>query len=328
MNYAHIIAEAVAQPWAILPEKLAVISHFLSVKAAGGEISAEEIAAMKAAVQQRANPRAAGAVAVLPMVGTIFPRANMMTDMSGGVSLDRWMGMFRSAVADAGIKAIVIDCDSPGGYTAGVEEAATEIRAARDTKPIVAVSNAMMASAAYYLASGAGEIVASPSSLTGSIGCYMMHVDQSGMNEQMGVKPTYISAGKYKVEGNADAPLSEDAKAMMQDIVDQRYADFVGAVAKGRGVSPDAVRNGFGQGRVLTARDALKAGMVDRIGTLGETIQRYAGGGQVSGMRAEDLQPEVLAAAESQSEPETTEPVAAPLRAAAQRELALERFRQ
>jgi ClpP class serine protease len=137
-----------------------------------------------------------------------------------------------------------------------------------------------MASAAYWLGSAASEVVAAPESDTGSIGVWTAHVDASKMLEEIGWKVTLISAGKYKVEGNPYEPLAAEAREFIQSQVDEYYGMFIKAVARNRGDSQTAVREGYGQGRVLTAREAVKAKLVDRIGTLdqvvGELQAKYA----------------------------------------------------
>jgi hypothetical protein len=131
-----------------------------------------------------------------------------------------------------------------------------------------------MASAAYYLGSQANEVVGTPSGMIGSVGVLMMHVDHSAANEMEGISPTIISAGKYKAEASPDFPLSDEARAYLQSQVDQYYGMFVNAVADGRGVSSDTVRTDYGEGRCLTATDALKVGMIDRVESLDATVQR------------------------------------------------------
>jgi signal peptide peptidase SppA len=171
----------------------------------------------------------------------------------------------------------VIDVDSPGGTVSGVDELATEIYNARKqgTKKITAVSDCLCASAAYWIASQANEVVVSPTSLTGSIGVYQLHEDDSEMLSQVGVKVTLISAGPYKTEGNNYEPLGEEARVAMQGMVDDFYGMFTKAVARGRGVAVKAVSGGFGQGRVLTAQDAVKQGLADRIATLDEVLAKF-----------------------------------------------------
>jgi capsid assembly protease len=155
-----------------------------------------------------------------------------------------------------------------------------------------------MASAAYWLAASASEIVALPSAQVGSIGVFSMHEDVSKALDEKGVKVTLISAGKFKTEGNPFEPLSDDAKAAVQGTVDFYYGQFTSDVANGRGVAVDSVRAGFGEGRVVTAKDALKLGMIDRVGTLDDVVGDLLRGKAPQGQRAS-----VLADAQAIPEP-------------------------
>ena len=101
-------------------------------------------------------------------------------------------------------------------------------------------------------------------------------VRASAAAEKAGVRRTFISAGKFKVEGHPFAPLSDEARAYFQERVDAAYRDFVKDVATGRRVSQETVRESFGQGRMVRAADAVKLGMADRVGTLQETFDRLA----------------------------------------------------
>ncbi len=88
-------------------------------------------------------------------------------------------------------------------------------------------------------------------------------------------RKTFISAGKYKVEGNSASPLGDEAREYIQSLVNQSYARFVGSVADGRGVSKSKVEDNYGQGRVFGSADLVDRGMADRIGTLSETLERF-----------------------------------------------------
>lgn len=275
MKYAHILSAFAAEPWAMQLEKLEAITAFLKFKADGGMVAPEEVAKI---TNKRANEvaRAEGAVAVIPVMGVLAQRMDMVTEMSGGTSYSGLTNALRSAVDNEDIKAIVLDIDSPGGAVAGAQEMASEILALRGSeKPIIAQVNALAASAAYWIASAADEVVSTPSGRAGSIGVYTTHEDMSAFFEKEGVKTTYISAGRYKVEGNENGPLSDEARAYVQKLVDESYANFVGSVAKGRNVSKSMVLDRFGQGRVFGAEEALDRGMIDRIATLDETLARY-----------------------------------------------------
>lgn len=277
-KYQHVVRAVLERPWAILPSTLALIVDIVRFRAAGGVLSDDEIQARVGAAQNgpRSGGRQSGTVAVIPVYGPISQRQNMMSASSGGTSIEGLTADFRSAMADPQVDGIVLEVDSPGGTVDLVDELAAEIRAARGTKPIVAVANVMAASAAYWIASACDEIVVTPSGYVGSIGVFTAHEDLSAQAEMDGVKVTLIAAGKYKTEANPWEPLSPDAQANLQDQVDQVYATFVSAVAKGRGAPIDTVRTAYGQGRVLLAKDALAAGMVDRIDTLDNTIRRVA----------------------------------------------------
>lgn len=299
MKYAHIARYMASTAWAILPSKMEEMLAVLAFRAAGHEFNAEEIQARIGDVEA---PKASkqGAVALIPLRGVIAHRMGSMEDSSGGMSAERFAAMIRSAAADPNVSSILIDVDSPGGTVSGLVEAADAVFEAREQKRIVAIANSKMASAAYWLASQAHEIVAIPSAFDraiGSIGVFTVHQDLSAALEKEGVKVTLIKAGQHKAEGNPFEPLSDEMKAEIQASVDATYAAFVKAVARGRGVSPADVRKGYGEGRALSAVDAKAAGLIDRIATMDETIGRMVGRkATVVGMRAEDEQPAMAAA--------------------------------
>ncbi|RAI44713.1 S49 family peptidase [Rhodoplanes roseus] len=275
MRYAHIVAAVTEERWALRESKLQEILAFLQDQAAGAKLSAEEIEARITKVQEQAIARRDGAVAVLPLRGVIASRMNLMSDISGGTSAEGFGRMFQAALRDEGVKAIVLDVDSPGGAVSGADELSTMIHAARGPKPIVAQVDATAASAAYWIASAADEMVVTPTGSVGSIGVFGVHDDVSAAMERMGVRKTLISAGRYKTDGNPYQPLGDDARSRIQARVDAAYGMFVKAVARNRGVSQAAVREGFGQGDMVLAEPAVAEGMADRIGTMEDTLRRF-----------------------------------------------------
>lgn len=308
MSIPHVLAHVLEQPWALRPATLAMMRAILVRKHLGHRLSPEEIAAAIEPRSSRADVRLfdietgefctagpdqayysettgrpvqqskGGVVAVLGVMGVISQRASQVDDISGpgGTSIERLTQRFRSALNDNGVKAIVFDVDSPGGGVYGVQELADEIRAARGQKPMVAVANSLAASAAYWLASAADELVVAPSGEVGSIGVFSAHEDLSGLLEAEGVKVTLVSAGKFKTEGNPFEALGEEARGAIQSRVDDYYNAFVKAVSKGRGVPVESVRKGMGQGRVVGAKQAMAEKMADREGTLDDTVRRLA----------------------------------------------------
>ncbi len=237
---------------------------------AGDKVSAEDREKLVASRGQETV--LAGGIAVIPLRGMITPHGSLFSILFGGGSggLQGFRQSLRQALNDSDITSIVIDVDSPGGLVDLVPETAAEIRDA--DKPIVAVSNVEAASAAYWLASQADELVVTPSGQVGSIGVFMVHDDWSGYNERIGIVPTYISAGRFKTEANPDEPLSEEARQALQAEVDHYYDMFVSDVAAGRGVSDADVRGGFGEGRMVNAAQAVADGMADRVASFEEVI--------------------------------------------------------
>lgn len=295
----RILRAVEGEVWACQPEKLAQIAEILAAKAESGLIpEAAEIAAVDA--RQRQQVQSSGAIAVIPLFGTISRRMGMLGAMSGGASIETFQESFRQAMADTQIDSILIRVHSPGGSVYGVEEAARMVMAARDTKRVVTVADQLMASAAYYIGSAAGEVVVTPSGEPGSIGVYTIHFDWSQALDDEGVKPTIIKAGDNKAEGNPYGPLSKEAREHQQSIVDAYYKQFVTSVAKGRRISTKEVEERFGQGRTFDSARALERGMVDRVATFEETVDDLRTGRGRPGHRASVAVPAGIAATEAE----------------------------
>ena len=237
-------------------------------------------------------PRVKGGVAVIPIEGPLTPKGGYYSTSTQSIGR-----VIDAALASDRIGGIVLDVDSPGGTVSGTKELADKIYSARGVKPIVAVASPWMASAAYWVGSAAEQVIVSPSGEVGSVGVLMLHVDYSQAMEQDGVKATFITAGKYKVEANSYEPLSEEAKTQLQAEVDETYVDFTGDLARNFGISRSAVVEKFGEGRLMSAKSAEAAGMVHGIDTLENVISRMAGSGSTGSKRADADQSRILAAA-------------------------------
>lgn len=272
--------------WAMDPDRLAALLEFARTAARWPDPGADFAARIEAATSARATRRG-GAVARIPITGPIEPKATLWSLFFGGTGLDLLQAEFDAAMADAEVKAIVFDVDSPGGSVYGVPEMARHIRAARGTKPLVAVANAEAASAAYYLASQADEVWVTPSGQVGSIGVVYVHTDMTGLAEKQGVSFRIFRSEERKADVNPFEPLSDEAAADIQTKVGSYHQMFVRDVARGRGVSTDTVRSNYGQGRMLLAADAQKAGLVDQVGTIEEAVARAASGRVVARQAAE-----------------------------------------
>lgn len=224
---------------------------------------------------ERALARQQGVVAVVPVVGVVATRLSWIEELFGISSANphRIAAAVALAIADPDVKAVVLAVDSPGGQTTGVPECAEAIFAMRGKKPILAQVIGMCASAGYWIASAADDISVTPSGMVGSVGAYMYHEDWSEAYAKAGIKPTYIKRGAFKAEFNAEFPLTDEAKAHVQELVDDAYDLFTKFVAKARGVGLDVVQGEkFGEGRVFMAQRAVERGLADRVRTLGDTF--------------------------------------------------------
>ena len=282
MNHQLLVAEYLATPWALMPERLSAVTAVIARWSGDARASDEVMHSVAAdrnardARRQSSVSNSGGGIAVLPLYGIVTQRGNMVDDVSGPgtASTQQFSNILRAALQDETVSQILIDIDSPGGSVYGVAELADEIVSARAQKPVVAIANSLAASAAYWIGCSASEFYVTPGGEVGSIGVWQAHQDYSKAMDEAGVKTTLISAGKFKVEGNPYAPLDEEAQGFMQSRVDDYYAAFTQAVAKGRGVPISQVRDGMGQGRVLGADAALAISMVDGIATFEDVVKK------------------------------------------------------
>ncbi|MCX5513428.1 peptidase S46 [Kaistia algarum] len=221
--------------------------------------------------------RRANGVAVIPVIGALVDRGAWLgQDMSTGqTSYEGIKYQLDAALADARATSILLDISSPGGEGVGAFEAAAAVRRAASQKRVVAVVNGMAASAAYAIASGASEIVTTPSGISGSIGVVMVHADYSRQMDKAGVTPTMIFAGAHKVDGNPFEPLPEAVREDMQRWVDGFYDQFVETVAAGRrALSPAMIR--ATEAKMFLGSEAVDLGLVDRIGTFEDVLSELA----------------------------------------------------
>ncbi|MDY0013879.1 MAG: signal peptide peptidase SppA [Rhodocyclaceae bacterium] len=271
------LLDIINAPWAITPEMLGEIQSIYGRHLRGDKI---DLASLSAATgiafdNQPKGYRVEDGVAVLPIDGVIAKRMNLFTKISGGTSSELVGRDFQAALADRAVQAIVLAIDSPGGTVDGTPELADLIFQARGQKPIVAVTDGMMASAAYWIGSAADQVfISSEVAVTGSIGVVTKHVDLSAAEAKQGIKTTEIFAGRYKRIASQYGPLSAEGLAYIQEAVDHAYSVFVEAVARNRGATVEDVLNRMADGRTFNGSQAVEAGLVDGVATLTAAIDR------------------------------------------------------
>jgi len=173
------------------------------------------------------------------------------------------------------VGAVVVRINSPGGAVAPSQEMYAAIRSLVAKKPVVASLGAVAASGGYYVASAADVVVASPGTLTGSIGVIMSLTNVRGLMDKLGVEATIVTAGKWKDTGSPFRAVTPEERSMLQKMADQVHTQFIDAVAAGRKLDPERARE-VGNGRIYTGEEAQQLGLVDELGGL-ETAVSIAG---------------------------------------------------
>jgi signal peptide peptidase SppA len=246
--------------------------------------------------------------AIVKVAGPLMKSPDFFDRLFGAVGYEDIQRAVLAAIDDQRVNGIVLDIDSPGGTVNGADETAEMIFNARGQKPIVAFSSGMMASAAYMVGSAADKIVVGKNAELGSIGVLMIHTDYSKAMEKVGVKRTYLKAGRFKALGNPAEPLSDAAREVFQAELNHIYGNFIDTVALNRDVESEKVRADMADGRIFIGNQAVGVGLADEVGNL-QTALAYASGDEISTRRQDEMKietyeqlkaaaPEILKAAE------------------------------
>lgn len=214
------------------------------------------------------------AVALVALHGTIFPRGSLMVEYCGAIDAHTFAARIRAAADDPQVTSIVIDVDSGGGAVSGVDAAAAAVRYAAGLKRTTAIANTTMCSAAYWIASGATEIVCTPAAEVGSIGVIGTHTDQSAQLEQEGLKVTYVRSTERKALGQSAEPMAGIVLEQWQSEIGRLHELFVQDIALGRNVTLQKASS-WATGDVWFGQEAVNVGLVDATGTLDSVLQEH-----------------------------------------------------
>lgn len=188
------------------------------------------------------------------------------------IGSDRIAAAIRSARLNKEVKAIVLRVNSPGGSALASDIIWREVLLAKGEKPVVVSMGNLAASGGYYIAAAADSIFAAPNTLTGSIGVFGMIPNFEGFfKNKTGITFDRVTTGKYADLLNTNRPMTADEEAIVQQMINRIYEDFIKVVADGRGLSTDSV-HAMAQGRVYTGAQALEIGLVDKLGDLEDAI--------------------------------------------------------
>ncbi|MDW8442936.1 MAG: signal peptide peptidase SppA [Acetobacteraceae bacterium] len=206
------------------------------------------------------------------LLGTYVARLTVQ----GTITEDRDRAAALAEIArDDRAKALIVVIDSPGGTVAGGEALHRAIARVAERKPVVAVLTGTAASAGYMVALPAERIFAREATVTGSIGVILQTAEVSTLLDRLGIRPETIASGPLKDQPSPFRPLSEEGRAALEAVVKDLHAQFVAMVAKGRKKSEQEVQ-ALADGRVMTGRQALAAGLIDEIGGEAEARQWLA----------------------------------------------------
>lgn len=273
----RVLARLYSEPWAIEAGALSTITRIVSRAGDGPDVLAALLG--RPLEGSRRSMVTSDGVAVIPVFGPIVPRADMMQDISGAVSLASFTKDLDTALADDSVSAILLEIDSPGGVAAGLHDVSVMVRAASARKPLEVFASGMMASAAYWLGSAASRITVAADVLVGSIGVVgavqvQIEADQAG---RMTTEIVSSSAPNKRPD-----PRTDEGRAALQGHIDAMEAVFLADVAGNRDVSVEFVKSEFGAGGLFVGAQAVAAGMADAVGTFEEVAARLAGAADVS----------------------------------------------
>ncbi len=173
------------------------------------------------------------------------------------------------------VKAIVVRIDSPGGAVGASQEIYREIKRVDKVKPIVASMGSVAASGGYYSAIGAEKIVASPGTLTGSMGVILKFANLEQIFNKIGYKSEIIKSGKFKDMGSPGRSLTPDERVMLQELLDNVHGQFIRAIAESRNLAEEDVKK-IADGRIFSGEQAVDLGLVDSLGNFTDAVQLAA----------------------------------------------------
>jgi protease-4 len=197
-------------------------------------------------------------IGVIPIEGTI----------TNSHSIVNQLVTFRK---DRKIKAIILRIDSPGGGVGPSQEIYREVMRTKKEKKVVASLGSIAASGGYYAASAADKIVANPGTITGSIGVLMEFVRVEDLMKKIGIKFEVLKSGEFKDVGSPHREMTEEERALLQDLITDVRDQFIQAVAEGRALTKEKVQE-FADGRIFSGARAKKMGLVDQLGNFQDAV--------------------------------------------------------
>ena len=264
---SRLLSELTENCWAIYPEQFSFMLNFLLGNVAPDKALAEEMRERNKSIQE-ANSGMIGntGIAYIPLMGTIYPRANAFTEMCGGISLTDLTKQLVEARDDDNVKGIIFDVDGPGGAATGVNEFSNILYNSRGSKPIYAYVGGTAASATYWITSAVDKVVADATARVGSVGT-VIAVPKKGAED--GYLEITNSMSPFKRPDIEDKEHYKNIVGYLDDMTDVFYT----SLARNFGVEKQHVIDNFGRGGMKVGKTALDSKMVHEIGSFASTVE-------------------------------------------------------
>ncbi len=208
-----------------------------------------------------------GKVAVINIKGALVPGKASFARLYGNIGYDDIKLALMEAVGDKNIESVLLNVNSPGGAVAGVQDVSDFIKSIDKTKPVATYSESIMGSAGMWIGASARYVMSSQSAILGSIGVMMTHKEMSKAMEMQGIKATIIRSGEFKALGGPLEPLSDTAKAQMQEQVNYLAGLFDNHIAQSRNMTVSKVQATISKGREFIGQQAVDVGLTDLVTT-------------------------------------------------------------
>lgn len=248
------------------------------------------LAEQQTGAPRRSIPKVKGRVAVIPVEGVMSRQGRY------GVSTVGVIRALDAAVADSDIAGVLMPFDTPGGSAYGMPELTAKIEQVREAKPVVGVADTMACSAGQWALAACTRSVVVPSGDVGSIGAFILHASAKRLYTEAGIDINIVRSVPFKADANMFEDLTPEARAGLEASVTATHDMFADSMARNRNKSRAYADEHFGKGRVVSAKDALKVGLVDRIATTDEVLSEMLSKAGKASNRAQEAQTSLVAA--------------------------------
>lgn len=274
MKLLNVLQQLYCEPWLVLPamhKTMCEIVHDHITGAAHMLGGRAETFINPQEPEQPQGLRVPDGVAVLDLYGVIGQRVGELERSSGVTDVGDFVRQIAEAEGREDVGGVLLRIDSPGGTVTGIPEAGKAVARVAQVKPVVAYTDGLMASAAYWIGSQADMIVATESAQVGSIGVYQAFLDNSRQHEMNGLKMELFKTGDFKGMGMPGLSLTDKQRELIQSRVDEVYGWFVEAVTARRDIPVDAM-----QGQTFRSIEAMDNDLIDTIGSEVDAMQEIS----------------------------------------------------